>query len=178
MAATKKKREYITTSVGTLKYPHLQAPHAYSEGGVEGKPYYSTQLILRGGPAAELKRVVDENIARVEKEEGKKVKDMPYAEEQDGSVSFRFKCNPTWKDGKSRKPALFDRDGQPIVGEEYQIGGGTKAKVRFSVYPWTFGGKVGVRLEPWAVQIVELVEREGDAAQMGFDAIGDGDVDF
>jgi hypothetical protein len=174
---TKKKREYITTAIGVLKYPHLQAPHAFKDGGVEGKPYYQTQLILRGGAAADLKRQVDSAIQAVEKESGKKVKDFPYAEEQDGSVSFRFKCNPTWKDGKSRKPALFDRDGQAIQGEEYAIGGGSKARIRFTVYPWTFGGKVGVRLEPWAVQIVELVERESNAAEMGFDAVGD-DVDF
>jgi hypothetical protein len=178
MAATKKKREYFMTGVGVLKYPHLQTPHAFKDdSGAEGKPFYQTSIILRGGPAADLKRQCDEAIATVEREEGKKCKDFPYADVEDGSVEFKFKCNPEWKDGKSRKPALFDRDGNAIQGEYGEIGGGTKARVRFAFYPWKFGGKVGVRLEPWAVQIIELVEREA-GAPMGFEAVSEADVDF
>lgn len=174
MATAKKKTEFFTSPIGVLKYPHLQQPYAYKGEGVEGKPFFSTQLILRGGPATELKNAVDEATAAFEKETKKRVKDKTYVEEEDGSLSFRFKVPPEWKDGKSRRPALFDADGQPILDAEYPtIGGGTKARIRYSVYCWTFAGKIGVRLELRAVQIVELAEHT-DNSNFGFDPVSAG----
>jgi hypothetical protein len=95
--------------------------------------------------------------------------DKPYVEEEDGTITFSFKCNASGKkkDGTpfTAKVGLFDAKGTPIVGN-INIGSGTMMKVSFEpqgFYQPLLGAGTSLRLH--AVQIIKLVEFSGRSAE-------------
>lgn len=79
-------------------------------------------------------------------------------------VRFKVDAETETRKGQKwdRKPKLFTADGQPITGP-ITIGGGTLARVKFTVWLSKGGDKAGVKLQPTAVQIIRLVESAGSS---------------
>ncbi len=88
--------------------------------------------------------------------------------EETGNVVFKIRVkNRMTKSGQlwDRKPVLFDAALKPIQVNPW---GGTEMIVSMSVYAWNAGGKMGVSLQPQAIQIINLVE--GGTSSHGFEA--------
>ena len=85
--------------------------------------------------------------------------------EETGNVIFKCSVkNVQRRDGDlwDRRPKQFDAKMNPVNLDPY---GGTELYVSASVYAWSAAGKKGVSLQPMAVQIINLIEREGGTAE-------------
>lgn len=92
-------------------------------------------------------------------------------EEPTGDVYFRFKMKASGKSKKtgkkwSRKPAIFDAKGKPML-KAPDIWGGTIGKVSFEAIPYFVDGTAaaGIRLSLNAAQIIELRSGGGGNAE-------------
>ena len=176
------------TPAGEAVFPKIVAPDMKFD--VDGM--YSLKLRLPDGPDA------DKLIAKIDEVRelahqmavddapnaaaAKKIKmaDPSYARELDretgeetGNWLFNFKMKASGvskKTGKSwsRKPALFDAKGQPIVGmtKNEEIWTGSIVKVAYELRPFyspSFGAGCSQNLQ--AVQVIELVSGEGKSAE-------------
>jgi hypothetical protein len=168
-----KFKEYVSP-VGTLAWPYFLTPTAF-EGGEE---HYKCDLVLDEQEAAEFAALVDglhEECCNTNAATTKKKAAPPYKPALDkdkneipGKVAFRFKVKAvidTKKGPWDRQPKVFDAQGTPLTGID--VGGGTKARIAFTVYSWaTAGLGCGVTLQPVAVQVIDLVEkRHGKSAE-------------
>lgn len=142
----------FTTPKGAAGYSNLVTPDTKFDA--EGK--YKTSITL---PADQAEALME--LAREEAQEGlgKKAKNakMPFEENDDDTVTFRFKSK--------KKPKLFDAKGNPIRNtEDLRVGGGSTIKVKgaFSAYEG-FGGGVTAYLNE--VQIIKLVDFGGGGFQ-------------
>lgn len=176
------------TPAGEAVFPKIVAPDMKFD--VDGM--YSLKLRLPDGPEA------DKLIAKIDEVRelahqmavddapnaaaAKKIKmaDPSYGRELDretgeetGNWLFNFKMKAAGvskKTGKSwsRKPALFDAKGQPIVGmtKNEEIWTGSIVKVAYELRPFyspSFGAGCSQNLQ--AVQVIELVSGEGRSAE-------------
>lgn len=98
--------------------------------------------------------------------------DMPFVDNEDGTVSFTFKSYASFKDKKTgemveRKITVVDGKGKrlPVVPA---IAGGSEGKAKFSMVPYGFTAVAGasVKLQLDALMLLKLVE---------FGAGGEGD---
>lgn len=90
--------------------------------------------------------------------------ELPFFENEDGTVTFKFSGYASYKDqktGENRDIVLrvVDAKGKRIEAVP-AIAGGSKLKVRFSIFPYTFGAVVGasVKLQLDSVMLIELRE--------------------
>ncbi|QNJ57505.1 ssDNA-binding protein [Pseudomonas phage PlaquesPlease] len=90
--------------------------------------------------------------------------DLPFFENDDGTVTFKFSGYASYQDRNTQemKPIVLrvvDAKGKRIEAVP-AIAGGSKLKVRFSIFPYTFGAVVGasVKLQLDSVMLVELRE--------------------
>lgn len=111
---------------------------------------------------------------------GPKTNDLPFVENSDGTVTFKFKSKASYTSRTTgeeieRKLSIVDPNGRPYA-EVPRIGQGTKAKIKFSISPYGShgGAAVGVSLRIEAVRVYELVEFTGG----GDTDWGDEDDDF
>lgn len=154
--------------VGKALWATLNKPDTkFNEAGI-----YSVKLEITGDDAQKLSAFLDtklqESIAEAKKENvGKKIKEAsaPYEWTNDNTiaVNFKMKASGIKKSGEpwSRKPALFDAKGKPLVGE-VMVGAGSMLSVAYEASPFytsLIGAGVSLRLN--AVQIVQLVEYSG-----------------
>lgn len=175
--AEKKKVERFVSPKGTASYPYLTKPD--TKFNPDGE--YKVSLIVAGDDARKAIDFLAEQhevaVAKAKKENaGKRVKegDLPFIENDDGTVTFKFKLKakvtPKKGDPFEQKPVLFDAKGKPLVGEP-KVGGGSTIKVSYEVVPYyTAIAGAGVSLRLKAVQIIELKEYSGggDAESYGF----------
>lgn len=189
----KRVRIKLTSPKATFRYPKLNEPdYGSDEYPIEGGAY-SVQLVLS---AEEAKPLIDQLQPHYEKalEDGQiKFDGLPVAqrkkhgslkeqnfyteefdketEEPTGNVIFKFKMKASGKDKKtgkpwSRKPAIFDAKGKPMIGVP-SIWGGTTGKVSFEVSPYFVQGQAmaGISLALNAVQIIDLRSGGGGNAE-------------
>ena len=175
--AEKKKVERFVSPKGIASYPYLTKPD--TKFNPEGE--YKVSLIVAGDDSSKIIALLTEKhkaaVAQVKKENaGKRVKegDLPFIENDDGTVTFKFKLKakviPKKGDPFEQKPALFDAKGKPLTGEP-KVGGGSTIKVSYEVVPYyTAIAGVGVSLRMKAAQIIELKEYSGggNAESYGF----------
>lgn len=166
--AEKKKAERFVSPKGTASYPYLTKPD--TKFNPEGE--YKVSLIVAGDDASKAIDFLTEQhkaaVAKAKKENaGKRVKegDLPFIENDDGTVTFKFKLKakvtPKKGDPFEQKPALFDAKGKPLTGEP-KVGGGSVIKVSYEVVPYyTAIAGAGISLRLKAVQIIELKEYSG-----------------
>lgn len=107
-----------------------------------------------------------------------KVRDLPYRENEDGTVTIKVKSKALFKrrDGTEveRRIPVVDAKKQPITG--VRVGGGSLANVKVSLWPWhTESLGFGLKFNLQAVQILELVEGGRDATD-SFEEVDDGYV--
>jgi len=184
---TKEKNKQVTTQTGVASYPFLTRPNTKFDSDGE----YRVNLILPLKEAKDLMKTIDvamkESLEAAKKENPKKASKIklantPYSMVTDdegketGNVQFNFKMKAkiTPRNGGEPfevRPAIFDATGQPI-SKTLSIGSGTKMKVCADLVPYftdLVGAGISLRLK--AVQIIELVEYQGQTAdRFGFDS--------
>lgn len=197
MADKKAKLPIYQTPVGTAKYPNIVKPRAKYQReddfkkGVIGSGEYSLKLILSGAEAAGLAEKIDAAAAaaleqaRADAKNPKEAKEYKLATpsykaevdddgEETGNTTFNFKLPSTIKsksgDAIKLRPALFDAKGKPLTNPNLNVGGGSKVKLAFEMRPFAIKGPVGagVSLQMKAVQIIELVEWNGEKDAKGY----------
>lgn len=195
MSDKKFPRATGTTPKGRASWPRLDTPDTkYKEGGL-----YSTKLILTGpdaeGLIAQIDKVADEtyemakeqiNAAKAKEKNPKKRAEIKERAEPayrevygegdvpTGEYEFNFKMlasGTSKKTGKpwTRKPAVFDAKGKPILDVAgAKIGGGSVIRVNYAIDGfYTAGLGAGVSLKLEAVQVIEC-RSFGDRTAAGF----------
>lgn len=196
MADKKPKNFKDTTPRGTFRYPALDKPDYGNEKFPKPNGEYKVQLILSEAAAepliAKLAPHYDQAIAEgkeafkeLKVEARKKLKELTandlYATEYDkdteeptGNLVFKFTMTASGENKKkekwSRKPAIFDAKGKPML-KVPSIWGGTEGKVSFEAVPYFIPGTgaAGLKLRLSAVQIIDLVSGgQREASDYGF----------
>jgi len=174
----RRKKQLITTPMGVLVWPHLNAPdYEFDEAGV-----YQTKLRLSGTDAEKFKAFCEaqqKEAAAEAKENGKykgkgavPLANLPVSEDDDGNLMFNFKMKAkgTTRNGETftREPKLFDAAGRPC--NDARVGGGSVARISFEPYRYyaKMVGGAGVSLRLEAVQIIELQEWSSGRSAEGF----------
>lgn len=187
MPSKKKTDKYpkVVTPKMVLVYPFLQRPRDFKG---DGQFYYKTDATLGGAEAAELEKLILEQIdVSAKKHKLKKKAAPPFTADVDdddketGLTRFRFKVRHQMKtksgDVWDRKPRFFDAQGHPMP-DGILLGTGTKAQISFQWYHWKSGSLgAGVTMQPVAVMVHELVEyggRSQDPGAYGFDTDDEG----
>lgn len=183
MAALKK--EFLFTPAGIAEpYCALQKPDYGNEEKGFGNPRgeYKVNLTI---PSKEAQPLIDkivkaheQNYAKLLAEHeknppvvprGKKPLlpyegDMPFIENDDGTVTFKFKGYASYQDKTTKETKhialkVVDAKGKRIDVVP-AIAGGSKLKVRFSMFPYGWNPSVGasVKLQLDSVMLIELVE--------------------
>lgn len=179
------KAQHITTPIGIASYPYLTRPDTKFDSDGE----YRVGLILPASDAKSLMKTINEaikdSVEKAKKDNPQKAKKIqaakaPYSEVTDeegnetGEVQFNFKMKAkiTPRNGGEPfevRPALFDAKGKPLP-KTVKIGGGSKVKVCAELSPYftdLVGAGISLRLK--AVQVIELVEYNGQSAdKFGF----------
>ena len=176
------------TPAGEAVFPKIVVP----ETKFDADGTYSLKLRLPDGPEADtLIAKIDEvrelahqmavnNAPNAAAAKKIRMADPSYGRELDretgeetGNWLFNFKMKASGvskKTGKpwSRKPALFDAKGQPIIGmtKNEEIWAGSVVKIAYELRPFyspSFGAGCSQNLQ--AVQVIELVSGEGRSAE-------------
>lgn len=107
--------------------------------------------------------------AQAKLQRGKKLQEayageLPFFENEDGTVTFKFSSYASYQDRETKETKqltlkVVDSKGKRIDAVP-AIAGGSKLKVRFSIFPYTFGAVVGasVKLQLDSVMLLELRE--------------------
>ena len=115
---------------------------------VEGKAYWAsvTRPNTTFDPVYQIDLAVDDKTAEEFKGKGVSVK-----QDERGSV-VKFKRKVARADGtKNPMPRLVDSAKHPI---DVLVGNGSKVKVLYKPFDWTFAGKSGTSLDLQAVQVL------------------------
>lgn len=145
-------KKVFVSPKGTAAYAWITKPDTkFNPEGV-----YKTTVIV-DDPAAAAPFIEAIKEVYVEEHGTKKLAkaQLSYEENEDGTVSFKFKSQ--------HKPKLFDSKGKPITGD-VKIGNGSKIKVSGGFGAYDKGANTGVTLYLNAVQIIDLVEWAGSSA--------------
>lgn len=192
-------KETFVTAVGTLKYPRLnEADTKFNPAGE-----YNCRLILSEADAEalveQLQPLHDEAVAAgrakydalpLITKKKKAFTEVPFMSEcvdeegnANGEYEFVFKMKASGQDAKtgeawSRRPAVFDAEGEPIVRLP-QIWGGTEARISFTVMQYFMSSSctAGISLKLEAVQIINLVSGSNSKAKgsaFGFGKVSGG----
>lgn len=162
----------FVTPVGNAIYPSVITPDTkFDDNG-----QYKCDVLV---PEADAQPLVDELTAIYKAHVGKapkKSENSMFEEaldketgESTGDIKFkiRIKNRISKKTGKlwDRQPAQVNRQGKLMPKDAYvDIGSGSKVRVGFEAYEWIAAGKKGVSLQLTLVQIIDLKERTGGAA--------------
>lgn len=93
--------------------------------------------------------------------------DMPWFEDGQGNVIFKFKCYASYVDKKTNETRAINLKVADARGKKIDvvpnISGGSELKVRFSVFPYKWNTAVGasIKLQMDGVMLVKLVEFGG-----------------
>jgi len=118
---------------------------------VEGKAYWAsvTRPNTTFDPVYQIDLAVDDKTAEEFKGKGVSVK-----QDDRGSI-IKFKRKVARADGtKNPMPRLVDSAKHPI---DVLVGNGSKVKVLYKPFDWTFACKSGTSLDLQAVQVIDLV---------------------
>ena len=118
---------------------------------VEGNAYWASLIAPNTTfePMYTINVVVDEATAKDFAERGHSVREM----EEGPAVVIKRKVNGP--NGMVRKaPRLLDADKNDV---DVLVGNGSKLKVQYQEYDWTYNNKSGKGLDLQAVQIIDLV---------------------
>jgi hypothetical protein len=153
----------FTSPKGIAGFTSLTRPDTkYDADGV-----YHTKLTFPSLESVEglIELMKEEALEELGKAKAAKVK-FP-EENEDGTVTIKFKSKAKDKNGNTKKLPLFDGRGNPIKNtEDLSIGGGSVLKIKGAAKGYANGTNIGVTLYINSVQIIKLEEYGGG----GFDA--------
>lgn len=128
---------------------------------VEGNAYWASLVAPNTTyePMYTINVVVDEATAKDFAERGHSIREM----EEGPAVVIKRKVNGP--NGMVRKaPRLLDADKNDV---DVLVGNGSKVRVQYQEYDWTYNNKSGKGLDLQAVQIIELVPyKAGDGDEL------------
>lgn len=175
------KKVMIVTPLGVAApYASLQKPDYGNDQFPQPRGEYKVNLIVPMAAAAplikRLTKIADDAYAEMlqdhkdnppKTQPGKKPVqprqgDMPWFEDGEGNVVFKFKCYASYEKDGETKPInikVADARGKKIEVVP-NISGGSELKVRFSVFPYKWNPTVGasIKLQLDGVMLVKLVE--------------------
>lgn len=181
-------KQYYSSPLGIGRYTWVNKPDTkFNSDGV-----FKTDLMLEGDVALEMKAKID---VQVEEALNAYTEDMkpvdrkkwspyhPYEVEEDddgnptGRIFFKFRQNAVikLKDGTTKKVVIGIYDASDKASS-VQVYSGSKMRVRYSMraIPLKSSKEVGIRLDFFMVQVVELAGRSESG---GFGAVEGGYVD-
>tara|TARA_B100001939_G_scaffold82663_1_gene70438 strand:- start:578 stop:1000 length:423 start_codon:yes stop_codon:yes gene_type:complete len=128
---------------------------------VEGNAYWASLVAPNTTyePMYTINLVVDEATAKDFAERGHSIREM----EEGPAVVIKRKVNGP--NGMVRKaPRLLDADKNDV---DVLVGNGSKVRVQYQEYDWTYNNKSGKGLDLQAVQIIDLVPyKAGDGDEL------------
>lgn len=153
--ATKKS---TITPKGVAMYPWLTKPDTkFDAAGIYkmslalSSDEESTQSLTETIRNTYIDELGDKKLARA---------NFPFKEDGEGNTVFSFKSR--------KKPKIYNSKGQLIANpDSLKIGGGTVAKVSFTMQAYDKGVNTGVVLYLNAVQIIQLAEYKSGASSFG-----------
>lgn len=201
MATIDYNKKVFTTPVGECEpYAYIRQPDFGSENFKNPRGVYKVDLTLdKDNPSCV--KMMDAIIACHEENYAAKVAefeenppkvargkkplqpyegDMPFIDNEDGTVTFKFKAYGSYTDkktGENREIKLLVVDSKgkklepvPIIAQ------GSKLKVKFKMIPYSWNPTVGasVKLQLESVMVVELAEFGGGSDLWGDDDYEDG----
>ena len=191
------RKVLFTTPLGiAAPYASLQKPDFGSADFPQPRGEYKVNLIVPMEQAAplikKLQKIADDSYAEMVADHeanppkvapGKRPVpvrqgDMPWFEDGNGNVVFKFKCYASYeKDGEKREINLKVADSRGKKIEVVpNISGGSELKVRFSVFPYKWNTAVGasIKLQLDGVMLVKLVEFGGGDDDWGDEVVEGG----
>lgn len=190
MSNTRPKKEFLFTPVGTVEpYAYIAKPD-YGQGSFASeRGKYKINLTISSDKAQPLidkivklheadyaKRLAEHKKNPPQVQRGKKPLlpyqgDLPFIENDDGTVTFKFAGWASYeKDGEMIPMVLkvADAKGKPIK-EVPNISGGSEGKVRFTIVPYGWNATVGasVKLQLEGFMLTKLVEYAGGGDDWG-----------
>lgn len=201
MATIDYNKKVFTTPVGECEpYAYIRQPDFGSENFKNPRGVYKVDLTLQKDNPSCIKMMdaivacheenyaakvaeFEENPPKVAR--GKKPLqpyegDMPFIDNEDGTVTFKFKAYGSYTDkktGENREIKLLVVDSKgkklepvPIIAQ------GSKLKIKFKMIPYSWNPTVGasVKLQLESVMVVELAEFGGGSDLWGDDDYEDG----
>ena len=144
------------------------------------KPY-ENEFIIRGRFEGAAKDAILETLKQAVAEDGRSnvtpsgIKKEMDGDKETGAILVTFKCKAGGlrkRDGKewSRTIQVVDSKNQPVTEE---VSKGSKVRVGFTTYGTEFKGTNYLRLQPQAVQVIELVTFEAGGGSF-FDEVDGG----
>jgi len=154
--ATKPKA--VITPRGVAMYPWLTKPDTkFDAAGI-----YKVSLSLPSGEASTQELTEKIRDAYTEEFGNKKMAkaNFPFKEDGEGNTVFNFKSR--------NKPKIYNSKGQLVANpDSLKIGGGTVAKISFTMSAYDKGSNTGVVLYLNAFQIIQLAEYTSGSSSFG-----------
>lgn len=196
--ATAKRQVFISAKGKAAPYCSIQKPDFGTTEFPQPRGEYKVNLIVPIKDAqADIKRITkiyeESYAAFLEEHEANPPKvqpgkrpvpvrqgELPFFEDGNGNVVFKFKCYASWKNPKTDAMQditlrVADSKGKTMTVVP-NISGGSTLKLRYSVFPYKWNTAVGasVKLQLEGVMLIDLVEFGGGGDDDWGDAVEEG----
>lgn len=153
------------TPKGIAKFPWLNKPNMKYASGPIGN--YEVELVLEGADAESFKAQCDAWWEESKKTHNTSTGGLPYSPDKDadgnetGATKFTLRMPQLSKTNKKLKPKFFKANGDPDTSDP-QVGSGSTIKVIGSVLFTQYQGGAYLKLYPYNVQVINLVEYQAE----------------
>ena len=177
--------KYSTTPKGAFHWAHVGTPDTTFKA--EGQ--FHVKLQLAGQEAEDMRNAVDTAHANwksdVNKTKGQKAYQefLPYKvvlgdDGMESGIQFHFKMKASGVNSRTgqaftQRPIVVGPDKTPLP-TNIKIANGSTGKVAYEMAPYQFGSGLGIQLRLRGVQVLNLIEWNGDSADDSMFSVEDG----
>ena len=177
--------KYSTTPKGAFHWAHVGTPDTTFKA--EGQ--FHVKLQLAGQEAEDMRNAVDTAHANwkseVNKTKGQKAYQefLPYKvvlgdDGMESGIQFHFKMKASGVNSRTgqaftQRPMVVGPDKTPLP-TNIKIANGSIGKVAYEMAPYQFGSGLGIQLRLRGVQVLNLIEWNGDSADDSMFSVEDG----
>ena len=177
--------KYSTTPKGAFHWAHVGTPDTTFKA--EGQ--FHVKLQLAGQEAEDMRNAVDTAHANwkseVNKTKGQKAYQefLPYKvvlgdDGMESGIQFHFKMKARGVNSRTgqaftQRPMVVGPDKTPLP-TNIKIANGSTGKVAYEMAPYQFGSGLGIQLRLRGVQVLNLIEWNGDSADDSMFSVEDG----
>ncbi len=177
--------KYSTTPKGAFHWAHVGTPDTTFKA--EGQ--FHVKLQLAGQEAEDMRNAVDTAHANwkseVNKTKGQKAYQefLPYKvvlgdDGMESGIQFHFKMKASGVNSRTgqaftQRPMVVGPDKTPLP-TNIKIANGSTGKVEYEMAPYQFGSGLGIQLRLRGVQVLNLIEWNGDSADDSMFSVEDG----